>query len=217
VARKQDAVGTPLPNLEEPQQLIARWDDRPPVAGVAPLPRDSSLRGERGYLVDIERQTTKMRPEAFSWAHPAMIAPRYPAGEPVNLAGVRPGSPWRFVMPSPSLALSVHLGERSYQLPMVPDTVYFLPSAQQVVVVARCSFVYQFVPERRRRMRIIATPSSPLERPTTTIAEQRRAVAPALPVTFDVSPELSFLPIETWVDNHPFTEIVEALPLCPSS
>jgi hypothetical protein len=135
-----------------------------------------------------------------------MLLPRYPAGETVTLTGVRPDGPWTFALPPVSLVLRVFLGEREHALAMVPDTVYLLPSARQVVVLARSSFVYQFVPQRRRRMRIALGAASPEPPVPTTIAEQRRSAAPSLPVIFDVGAELAFLPIETWVDNHPFTQ-----------
>jgi hypothetical protein len=226
LVRVRDAAGTPLPNIEEPDHPTARWDDRPPVAGVAPLPRASSLRGERGVVVDTEQQTTKIGPEAFSWAHPRMTLRRYPAKEPVELRGFRPdGLPWRFRLPPFALALAVHLGARAHRLPIVPDTLYLMPSSDRVVVTGRCTFIYQFTPQRLRRMRIVAAPADddgplPLPPPpdgwVSTIARERAAATPQVPLRFDVSEELAFLPLAEWMARHPMGDLIDNLPLCTS-
>ena len=41
VLLSSDVRDTPLPNIEEADQLIGAWTDRPLPAGLAPMPRQS--------------------------------------------------------------------------------------------------------------------------------------------------------------------------------
>ena len=215
----EDAVaGAPLPNIEEPDDLLTAWDQRPPVAGVAPLSRQSALRGLRGVHVDLEAQTTRIDPAMFTFAHPRMTLPAYPGGKTVRIAGVRPGvAPWSFVLPKFEHSLRVELGDAAYQLPIVADTLYLLPDARMFVVLGRRTVLYQFRPERLRSLRVLATPSeAELARPTT-IRALRERPSPDLPIRPEPSQLGLMLPMEALLAAHPMAEILETLPLCPSA
>jgi hypothetical protein len=215
--RMDDAIGMPLPNVEEPGQLITRWDDRPPPAGMAPLPRTCKWRGERGIVVDVERETGKLTADAFSFASPSLALSGYPAGERVSLTGCTPDGPWRFSLPSLDLALRITLGDFRHQLPFVPDTLYLQPSADAVVVAARCTFIYQVVPHRHRAMRVTVAPGAQRSGVITSVGEERRTRALAVPLALDVSPDMAFFPVEEWLAAHPLAEIIDRLPLCVST
>jgi hypothetical protein len=217
LVNKKDALGTFLPNVEDPAHLIQRWDDRPPVAGLGPLPRQSSLRVKRGIVVDVERQTTRLQPSAFTWAHPDLAQRRYPAGERVEMVGFRPGPPLSFTLPELAPVLRLKLGDLTHELPLTVDTLCLFPATAEVVVAGRFTFVYQFVPERKRTMRLALSPGLRLPTLVTTIAQQRRLRTATIPLELDVAPELSFLPVEQWLANNPLGEIVDRLPLFPSS
>ena len=222
VALKEDAEGCPLPNIEELDQPVRSWQDRPLPAGLAPLARSSVLRAQRGVAVDLPRQTTRIDASAFCFCHPRMSLPAYPHGASVELGGVRFGKPWQFCLPKFRYQIRVDLGQARYLLPLQPDTLYFRPDEARVVVVARCAFVYQFVPEKPRSLRVQATPEaltpeppvSP-QHPLTTIRQQRAAKEPTVPIVIPPSTELS-LALEPVIAAHPLIDLIENLPLCPS-
>ncbi len=211
VVREEDVDGLPLPNLEDAEHLIATWRDRPTPAGLAPLPRRSSLRGARGYRVDLEAGTTTAEPLAFCFSHPDMLLPAYPAGAPFELSGMGPHERMRFTLPPVDLSLRLQLGARAHDLPLVPDTLCVFPDHARFYVVARRAFVYEFIPERLRRITVRAAPPAG---PTPAItlravrADPGVAIAPA---------DEEMAPIfDALLALNPMTEIVESLPLCPS-
>jgi hypothetical protein len=216
VRMKTHVADTSLPNVEEPDQLIARWEDTPLPASLAPLPRDSSLRVERGgFDVSVEQQTVRVTPAAFSFAHPRMVLDKYPGGTGMSLAGMGPGSSWQVRLPELALHAHVRLGDAEYRLPLEVDTVCLLPDYRRFFLVARRAFVYQFLPERVRSVQVVAAPASSAARPTT-IAEQRRQSAPLVRVEPVMPDSESPVPFELMRELNPMTNLVEALPLCPS-
>jgi hypothetical protein len=217
LAREAAVAGAPLPNIEEPDDLMTRWDQRPRVAGVAPLSRQSAMRGMRGLRVDLEAQTTRIDPEMFTFAHPRMTLPAYPAGKTVRLTGVRPGAaPWSFALPSFDHSLRVELGDVAYELPVVADTLYLVPDESVFMVLARCTVLYQFKPERLRTLRLMPRPpAAGLARPTTIRALRQRPSAD-LPIRAEPTNTGLMLPLDELLAAHPMADILETLPLCPS-
>ena len=197
VALKEDVEGCPLPNIEELDQPVRSWQDRPLPAGLAPLSRSSILRAQRGIAVDLPRQTTRLDASAFCFCHPRMSLPAYPHGASVELAGVRFGKPWQFCLPRFRQQIRVDLGDARYLLPLRPDTLYFRPDEARVVIVARSAFIYQFVPEKLRSVRVQATPEALTPQPPahpsfapTTIRQQRAAKEPTVPIVIPPSNQL---------------------------
>jgi hypothetical protein len=215
VLSRKDAAGTPLPNIEETDQLIASWDDRPMPAGLAPLPRIGLWRGHRGFEADLEKQTLRMRPEAFCFSHPRMNVPAYPEGEMVELSGASARGDWRARLPPFRYQVHVALGARSYRLPVVVDTVYLAPDEDRLVIVGRSAFIYQFVPARVRTVTVVAGPEQAAADRPTTIRALRAEPRADVPVEIEPSRVID-LPLEELTRQHPMTELVEELPLCPS-
>lgn len=216
VLEAEHAVGTRLPNIEEPDQRITSWEQRPLPGGLLPLPRDSALRGLRGVAVDLEKQTTRMLPAAFLTAHPRMVMPRYPYGGIVDIVGMTPERRLRFRLPAQMLEIEVALGDRTHRLRMIPDTLGVIPSHRRLWVVYRRAFVYQFVPYRLREVRLRQGDVSRDDTPTTTIAAQLAAAAPSVRIEGEDAPENMPLPFEYLREQYPLTGIIESLPLCAS-
>jgi hypothetical protein len=171
-------AGTPLPNIEEIDQQLSSWQQQPMTAGLAPLPRTSSLRLEGdGYGADLRSQLVQLGPAAFSFAHPRMRLDRYPAGVALTLAGATHDRPWRFTLPAPAFTAVVTLGDARHELPLVVDTLCLFPDHRRLFVVARRAFIYQFVRERPRAIAVVAGP--PREAPAPTPAMSAAAAAAA--------------------------------------
>lgn len=212
----EHAAGTRLPNVEEPDQRITAWDQRPLPAGLLPLPRDSALRGLRGVDVDLELQRTRLLPAAFLSAHPRMVLPRYPAGAVVDITGMTADRHLRFRLPKAAFEVEVALGDVRYRLRLVADALGIIPGSRRFWVVYRRAFVYQFVPHRTREVRVTEVAAAGEDTPTTTIAAELAAARPRVPIESEDPPERMPLPFEYLREQYPLTAIIEALPLCAS-
>jgi hypothetical protein len=216
VLAKEHVEGTALPNIEEVDELVESWSDRPSPAGFAPLPRQAALRAHRGFEATDDQQSVRIRPAAFCFAHPRMTVPAYPEGEEAELVGVTAsGGTWRFRLPRFRSWIRVDLGARRYQLPVVADTVYVLPDEQRVVVVGRCTFLYQFLPERRRTTRVMPREDTTATSAPTSIRELRVEPRADVPITVE-QPTVLDIPLEEMIRRHPMNDMIEGFPLCPS-
>lgn len=216
IVRADAAAGVALPNVEEVDQRVRTWEDRPLPAGLLPLPRESPQRGLRGIDVDVEAQTTRLRPPAFLWSHPRMHLPRYPAGESVEIAGMTREGRWRFGLPASELAIEVALGDRRLRLRLVPDTLGIVPAYRRFWVVYRRAFTYQFIPERIRAIRVEEVEQAAPEGTGLTIAGELAASRPVVVIRPADDPETAPIPFEMMREFYPLAGIIEALPLCAS-
>ncbi len=209
------APGIRLPNLEEVDQPMTSWDQTPLPASLLPLPRTSALRGTRGINVDLERQKTTFTPLAFVSSHPRMHLPAFPAGAPVSVTGMS-SSPWQCRLPSLNLAAEIMLGQRKHQLQLIPDTLCLVPDQRRLWVVARRAFLYQFIPERLRHVRLFVSDTPPLDSSTTIITNELAAKPTAISIESPDLPENMPIPWDMLREMHPLTQIIESLPLLAS-
>jgi hypothetical protein len=217
VVRKEDAEGAPLPNLEEVDQPVASWNDRPLPAGLGPLSRHSALRGQRGIEADVERYTARFDASVFCFSHPRMSLDAYPNGAEAEIVGASPAGRWSFRLPEFRYWIRVDLGAWRYQLPIIPDTLYLLPDEQKVTVVGRRTFLYQFVPEMRRAVRVMSAPDALAVRTATSIRELRAAPRAGVPIEVEPSKLFPAAAMESLVRSHPMIDLTESFPLCPSA
>lgn len=217
VELEEDVAGTALPNVEEPDEPVRSWRDRPAPAGVAPLPHTSSLRGLRGAKVDQENQSTTLEPTFFNSAHPRMLMEELPLGGDLWLEGMRPDGPWRFQLPRDRFFVEVALGDAVTRLPMRPDTLCLLPEEERLFVLHRRTLVYPFVAEQTRRMRVCAAEPSE-ELPAGELPRLREAAedpdhpVELLPMMDD--PDELPMPFHEYVARYPLTPIILGLPVC---
>ena len=154
----EDAVeGTPLPNLEHPEQLIRSWRDQPRPCSVAPAPRQ--------LAVDIEQvgpavQAALARGEPFPvpaelWndALPRFRFAEAPPGAEVRLEGMSE-RPLYGTLPAFQLWAEAIVGACALRVPLVLDTLLWLPEEQRALFTFRGSFRYRFVPRDTRSVRL---------------------------------------------------------------
>lgn len=125
--REKDFAGKPLPNLEDPRQLIQSPQDRPAPAGFGPLAPTWSPRKDHAGTYD-EAWQKKRAPylphdfdsRYFQVAPSDLIAPGFlVGGEPVELTGCSLGGPIRFTLPTCTLELEFDFD--GCQTPVRPD------------------------------------------------------------------------------------------------
>jgi hypothetical protein len=203
--------GTRLPNVEEIDQIITSWKQQPLPAGLAPLPRGSSLRGTRGIDIDTVEQKISYHPAAFCFSHPRMLLPSYPGGEEVEISGMTDSPTWRFTLPKLDFSLSVALGEQKYEFPLTADTLCILPRHDRFFVVLRKALVYRFVRSQKRSATIAPRESAAASLPT--IEGMRGSKTGKVPLEPEESGNFP-LPFEELLDRYPLTRIIESLPVC---
>jgi hypothetical protein len=163
------ADGQPLPNLEDPNALLAEPKDRPTPACFAPiaptwLPRrthagtydDAWVRGRAPYLpLDFDARF-------FQVAPPELIAPGFlQGGEPVLLSGFSKGAPIRFELPR--CGLEVEFDFDGAPVPQVPqlETLLFEPDAGRFQMLWRAALA---VDKKLLKLKQLTVRSSVFER-----------------------------------------------------
>lgn len=111
-----EAEGVELPQIEDPNEPIRRWNDRPSPKCWAPLPVESSLR--MSHLV-VEGGKLNGRDGEPPWprmllnASPDLQLERVAPGTPLDVRGLGEHPLTGFIVPSPAVAWHVAAGSRS--------------------------------------------------------------------------------------------------------
>jgi len=131
--RKEDALGKPLPQIEDPAVPVARWDDRPVAHCWAPLPTRSSLRiehwierdGRLGVAGDPEP------PPEFDTQAMVSRRMRFPLvpGDTVELTGWT-SEPIVAVVPGAPFVWHARAGERAASFSPRLTHLVLLPNAE---------------------------------------------------------------------------------------
>lgn len=175
------AEGAPLPNLEDPTQLLATWQERPVPVGLGYYPQLGGLRP----LAALDHPSVKeararlglatrdgdpaepssardLTPVLFNQAHPGMVieaakAPR--AGDVVRVThGRRGGHDLWFALPDRPLHLHVQLGDREHVVPMHLDQIGVVCGEAKVLLSHRSVFEYTSRPGEPREVTLYRGP-----------------------------------------------------------
>jgi hypothetical protein len=146
-AEPERVDGVRLPNLEDPEALIASPADRPAPAGFGFIGRDWLPRRTFAGTYDEAWQRERMPllpadfdERYFSAAHPSLWSPRpLRGGEPVVVTGVSETGELRFQVPATTPAISAQIRREAVDLPAALDTLLIEPDAQRVVVTWRAT------------------------------------------------------------------------------
>ncbi|MEP7121749.1 MAG: DUF2169 domain-containing protein [Byssovorax sp.] len=150
------AVDRPLPNLEEPDQLITRWDDRPSPAGVMAYPPGAPIRLAAMHRPGEGKPLITFDARMFNAAHPRMIAPAAPPGTLVEVEGVSPDGPITFALPPLPLRARIRFDAEEAVQPLLVDQIGIEPDKQRVFLSYRFPFRYVVYPEQLRSCRLEA-------------------------------------------------------------
>jgi hypothetical protein len=149
VRRGGDPVeGQPLPNLEDPQDLITSPEDRPTPACLAPIaptwmPRrtfagtydQAWMKGRAPYLPQ------DFDPRYFQVAPQALIATGFlQGGEPVRLMGFTLGEPLSFELPQCGLEIEFDFDGAKRPQPPQLETVLIEPDVGRLQMLWRCAW-----------------------------------------------------------------------------
>lgn len=173
---EQSAEGQLLPNIEDPNQLVARFDDRPTPPGVGYYPEMGTLRpqaainhhGLAGVLgktgnkaeelpkiaADTSIGPDNLTPMLFNQAHPNMVIPAEKgpkAGDVIRLShGRKDGTDLLFVLPNAGFHLHVQLEDREKVVPLHLDQIGIIAGDARVLLSYRVVIEYRLVRNERR-------------------------------------------------------------------
>ncbi len=145
-----DATGKPLPNLENPDQLMRAWNDAPDPVGVGVRPTSFEPHFRTTVTFDDKGILRKLSPRFFNAAFPGMIADRIEPGDLVAVEGVSPDGPVRFVIPPPPLSVDLGIGGARIIRELAIDQIGVETEERRVFIAYRFPFRYTIVPRQTR-------------------------------------------------------------------
>lgn len=157
---EQQARGGPLPNLEDPENPIQRWNDQRLPAGVGPRP-DRVMHMDR-FLEQPEEGRARFRPTRgfHDLAHPGLCGQRLEATDTVSLHGIgRPGR-LQVRLPRAPVEMEVQLGQRRHLRAMNTEEVLLDCRTMLLDITYRKNITYDFVPHQKRRIRLLRSDSA---------------------------------------------------------
>jgi hypothetical protein len=157
--QEESADGQPLPNLEDPQALIRRWQDQPEPVGVGLTPGMFGPRLRRGVEVDERAgRIAKLHPTLFNTAFPALVLPKgsVTAGTRVRIDGVSADGPLAFTVPPSDLRVRLRFGKQVTDVEPAIDQLGVEPDARRVFVSYRYPFHYRLIPLQERACELLA-------------------------------------------------------------
>ena len=149
------AVGGPLPNLEDPNHPVQRWQDQPRPVGVGPCPFAFSGRLENIVFSD-EGLLREIRPTFFNAAFPEMILPRLAAGDLIFLRGFREDGDMEVEVPHVDLSVRLTFDDQVTIHSPVIDQVGIETDLKRAFVTFRYPFRYTIYPYQVRSCELIS-------------------------------------------------------------
>ena len=145
--KAKEMVDTPLPNIEDPQQLIRSVKDQPPPAGFGFIA--ASWEPRRSFAGTYDEAWQKSRapylptdfnPRFFNAAHPDLTFDRFlQGGEPVHIENASRRGPLSFNLPRCTLDIKVKVAGQTQQPPTNLETVLIEPEEDRLSLVWRTS------------------------------------------------------------------------------
>jgi hypothetical protein len=140
-------IGKQLPNIEDPDQLIQAWNDRPRPVGYGPIPGMWCPRLEYAGTFDARWQELRMplwpedhNPRYSQAAHPDLVSQQpLRGGEQVVLTNLTPGSVLSFLLPRAYIIFTTSTRTGSLRQRVQLDRVIIEPDAKKLVMVWRSS------------------------------------------------------------------------------
>lgn len=151
----------PLPNLEDPREPIAKWDDapRPYCWSTRPthVPGPVEL-GPPGVAPDDADEVAAMARELHSAfdlrCHPELLQSELPAGTPIVLRGMTPDGTLEFRFPRVSVTFDYHLDSRTGTESLEPRRVLLLPEERRFAVTYEAKFRFRTRQDGERSIRM---------------------------------------------------------------
>lgn len=154
--KKNDAIGKPLPNIEDPNNLIQKWNDRPDPVGIVNCP----MNGLR-MTGNVEHENGKIKsinPKFYNTAFPKMIADKVKPGDQIEIHGLSKNGIYTFIIPEHHLLINLKLGDQLIERELEIDQICIFTEEYQAFITYRFPFRYVFSPMQKRECAILEKP-----------------------------------------------------------
>ena len=145
---RKDAIGEAMPQLEDPQRLVQRWDDYPEPVCFAPYPMSGGLRAR--FIVDGTTIDKTRIPDLHSRAAPRNTFAPIEPGIRIALAGMSQPDALAFTVPDVGLSIAVSVGDDRQSFDFALDAIDIDAEARQVRLLYRTGFRYDLFQFERR-------------------------------------------------------------------
>jgi len=152
---EEDAVGKPLPNVEEADMPVQAWSDRPLSAGLTFCSIQSHARLSNAIPIDAEGRVQAITPLFFNAAFPRMIAPSVLAGDAVRLWGVAADGAMTFAIPSAPARVRLRFDDLVKEHALKIEQVGFEVEKSRLFVSYRFGFRYAVVTGQLRSCELL--------------------------------------------------------------
>jgi hypothetical protein len=157
---EERALGKALPNIEDPDNLIRHWDDRPEPICVVPCALQNPLRVQNGLEVDARGELRRLKPTLFNAAYPRMIVARVLPGDRVGVSGMLETGGLKFFVPKTELVVRLRFDDEVIERPLTIDQIGVEVDKRRVFVSYRYPFRYVFYPLQRRSCELFVRPEA---------------------------------------------------------
>jgi hypothetical protein len=165
VLEERTAEGVPLPNIEDPDHRIVRWNDRPAPIGLGMCPITCGLRLRNGIVLNDKSQIEELKPVFFNSAFPRMIADNAVVpGDVVRVTGVQPTGPHTFRIPELRLMTRLRFGNEVIERPLAIDQIGVESERSRFFVTYRYPFRYVLYPLQKRSCELLGPTHTYVER-----------------------------------------------------
>jgi hypothetical protein len=147
---EEQAIGQPLPNLEDPEHLIRNWDDRPDPVGVGLCPMANGKRLRHGIEFDEDGGLRKIHPRLFNSAFPEMVVAGVKPGDRCRLVGMSKAGLMTFSIPDFQLRIRLTFDKEIIEQPLAIEQVGVEVDARRVFITYRYPFLFVLYPLQRR-------------------------------------------------------------------
>jgi hypothetical protein len=160
VLEVEQAPGVRLPNIEDPQKCIVRWDDRPAPVGLGICPPTFSGRLAAGITFGDNGAMKRIHPRLFNAAYPEMIAADVGPGTLVRLSGVSPNGVVAFSLPATPVVFRLTMDRTVMERVPTIDQVGIEVDKKRVFITYRHPFRYALYEGQQRRADLLAAHGS---------------------------------------------------------
>lgn len=146
------AVGSPLPNIENPAHVVGAWDHRPDPVGPGPYPAEWFLRQSKVVEITEPLKEMRLHPEngMFDRAHPRLSGQWVKAGDPIEITNTAFGPRLQLSVPECPVVMEIRLGHESWVRPLELEELLFDLRKGFLDLTYRKLCKYAFVPHQQR-------------------------------------------------------------------
>ncbi|MGJ8667117.1 MAG: DUF2169 domain-containing protein [Patiriisocius sp.] len=149
--KKENALGNPLPNIEDIDDPITKWKSWKDPAGLCSCPILPLKAKHHLELEENNRKIKKVKDSFFNSSFPQMIVDRINPGNTVKVTNVTDRGPFFCKIPKLELEIEIKIGEAHKKRSMNIEQVGLLPDTKQIFITYNFPFKYTVVPLEKRK------------------------------------------------------------------